>query len=58
MGTGVFFPGGRPTPWKYKDDKGNWHTTSGQPPQPFIRPAVQNHLNECKAIIEAYLDQG
>lgn len=27
------------------------------PPQPYIRPAVKNHLDECKAIIEAYLNQ-
>lgn len=56
-GTGVFVAGGRPTPWRYQDDKGNWHTTSGQPPQPFIRPAVENHLDECKNIFEAYLNQ-
>ena len=27
------------------------------PPQPFLRPAVENHLDECKNIFEAYLNQ-
>lgn len=30
--------------WRYQDDKGNWYTTSGQFPQPFLGPA----LKECK----------
>lgn len=43
-GTGLFATkGGRPTPWSYKDDKGEWHTTSGQPPQPFLRPALNEN---------------
>jgi HK97 gp10 family phage protein len=25
--------------WRYKDEEGNWHTSHGQPPQPFMRPA-------------------
>lgn len=23
--------------WRYKDAEGNWHTSHGQPPQPFMR---------------------
>lgn len=43
-GTGLFAEkGGRPTPWCYKDDKGEWHTTSGQPPQPYLRPALNEN---------------
>ena len=36
FGTGKFAEGGggRPTPWSYQDDKGNWHTTNGMKPQP------------------------
>ena len=26
--------------WSYQDEEGNWHTTHGQPAQPFLRPAV------------------
>lgn len=56
-GTGVFAENGngRQTPWKYQDAKGNWHTTTGQKPQSFIRPAVNNHLNEYQQILEQYL---
>ena len=56
FGTGQFAEnGGRPTPWRYQDDKGNWHTTSGNKPQPFLRPSVDHHLDEYKAIFEEYL---
>lgn len=48
-GTGLFAEeGGRSTPWIYKDDKGEWHRTSGQKPQPFMRPAL--HENREKII--------
>lgn len=48
-GTGLFAEsGGRmDVPWHYQDDEGEWHTTSGQKPQPFMRPA----LNENRALI-------
>lgn len=48
-GTGLFAEeGGRQdVPWSYQDDEGEWHTTSGQHPQPYMRPA----LNENRAII-------
>ena len=43
-GTGLFAEkGGRPTPWCYQDDKGEWHTTSGQPPKPYMRPALNEN---------------
>lgn len=43
-GTGLFAEkGGRPTPWCYQDDKGEWHTTSGQSPQPYMRPALNEN---------------
>ena len=40
-GTGLFAEnGGRlDVPWNYQDDEGNWHSTSGQKPQPFMKPA-------------------
>lgn len=52
-GTGLFAEsGGRmDVPWHYQDDEGNWHTTSGQKPQPFMRPA----LEENKALIKQIL---
>lgn len=49
-GTGLFAEkGGRvDVPWNYQDDKGDWHSTSGQHPQPFLHPAL--HQNREKII--------
>lgn len=53
-GTGLFAEeGGRKdVPWHYQDDKGNWHTTSGQKPQPFMRPALDENREEIKRLIK------
>ena len=45
-GTGLFAEdgGGRQdVPWHYQDDEGEWHTTSGQHPQPYMRPALDEN---------------
>lgn len=44
-GTGLFAENGgrKDVPWSYQDDEGNWHSTSGQHPQPFLRPALQEN---------------
>ncbi len=47
--------GGRQTPWRYQDRNGNWHTTSGAHPHPFLRPAIEDHLEEYKGILEKVL---
>lgn len=54
MGTGKFIPGGS-APWVYRDDQGNFHRTSGQPPKPFIKPSVADHLQEYMEIIQENL---
>lgn len=48
IGTGLFSAkgDGRQTPWTYLDSKGNWHTTIGQHPQPFLYPALNNNKKE------------
>ena len=53
-GTGLFAEeGGRSdVPWNYQDDEGNWHSTSGQKPQPFLRPALNENREEIKRIIK------
>lgn len=53
-GTGLFAEeGGRlDVPWNYQDDEGNWHSTSGQKPQPFMRPAIDENREEIKRIIK------
>ena len=42
FGRGIFASegNGRDTPWSYQDDEGNWHTTIGQKPQPFLKTAL------------------
>ena len=53
LGTGIYAEGGggRPTPWVYKDAKGNWHRTNGQKARPYLKPAVANHARTYRNII-------
>ena len=52
-GTGLFAEeGGRNTPWTYKDDKGEWHRTSGQKPHPFMRPALEENREKIINILK------
>ena len=55
LGTGKYYSGGRDTPWAYQDAKGNWHRTSGMQARPFLKPAVADHTDSYKQIIENYL---
>lgn len=52
-GTGLFAEEGGRTdvPWCYQDDEGNWHTTSGQAPQPFMRPALNENREQIKRLL-------
>ena len=52
LGTGKYVSGGRPTPWVYQDEKGNWHRTNGQKAQPYLKPAVADNANTYRKIIE------
>lgn len=58
LGTGIYYPGGRQTPWTYQDAKGNWHMTHGQRAQPYLKPAVADHAQQYKDIIEKELKNG
>jgi HK97 gp10 family phage protein len=53
-GTGLFaeVAGRKDTPWSYQDDEGEWHSTSGQKPQPFMRPALNDNRTEILKILE------
>lgn len=52
-GTGLFAEStGRQDAWSYKDDKGEWHTTSGQKPQSFMRPALDENRENIKRILK------
>ncbi len=58
LGTGIYATeGGRQTPWKYQDANGNWHQTSGMPPRPYIRPAVENHIKDYMEVLESELSE-
>lgn len=52
-GTGIFAEEGGRTdvPWHYQDDKGNWHSTSGMKPQPYLRPALETKAKTVQKII-------
>lgn len=58
LGTGIYYPGGRKTPWVYQDAKGNWHLTHGQRAQPYLKPAVADHATQYRSIIESELKNG
>lgn len=58
FGTGKYVAGGRPTPWVYQDDEGNWHWTRGNEAQPYLKPAVANHARQYRGIIESELKNG
>ena len=53
-GTGLFAENGGRTdvPWSYQDDKGEWHTTSGMPPQPYMRPALNENREQILRLIK------
>lgn len=53
LGTGIFAEkgNGRPTPWYWYDMKTKqWHFTRGVKPRPFLRPAVEDHIDELREI--------
>lgn len=58
-GTGLFAENGgrKDVPWNYKDDKGEWHSTSGRKPQPFLRPALDENRSEIVEIIKEVLSK-
>ena len=58
LGTGKYYPGGRPTPWVYQDAKGNWHRTSGSKAQPFLKPAAAEHADQYREILKKELKNG
>lgn len=52
-GTGLFAENGGRTdvPWSYKDDKGEWHSTCGREPMPYMRPALDENREEIIRIL-------
>lgn len=60
FGTGLFAVNGGRTnvPWCYQDDEGEWHTTSGQKPQPFLGPALNENREEILRILKEGVSSG
>ncbi len=54
FGTGLFAEtaGRKDVPWCYQDDEGEWHSTSGQKPQPFLRPALEQNRANIKKLLK------
>lgn len=52
-GTGKYAEAGdgRKTPWVYRTADGEFHFTEGQEPQPYLRPALQDSVNEIKQVM-------
>ena len=60
-GTGLFAEGNgrKDVTWNYQDDKGNWHSTSGLKPQPFMRPGLDENREKILEILkEGVMDDG
>lgn len=53
-GTGLFAEeqGRKDVPWNYQDDEGEWHSTSGQHPKPFMRPALNENRSKIIEILK------
>lgn len=59
-GTGLFAEDGdgrKDVPWHYQDDEGEWHTTSGQKPQPYMRPALNENRQQIVRILKEGIKQ-
>lgn len=59
QGTGIYATNGdgRKTPWSYMDDEGNWHTTLGQHPQPFLTSALDQDRGEIKKLLRQMIKE-
>lgn len=53
-GTGLFAESGgrKNVPWFYVDDEGKGHVTSGQHPQPYMRPALNENRDKIIKLIK------
>jgi HK97 gp10 family phage protein len=60
FGTGVFAAAGdgRKQRWSYQTADGQWHSTIGQHPQPFLQPALDNNrIQVLEAIRDYYKEE-
>lgn len=55
FGTGLFAihgDGRQDVPWVYRDDDGNYHSTVGIQPQPYLLPALDDNRDAIKNIFQ------
>ena len=59
FGTGVWAKdgNGRETPCSYKDAKGEWHTTAGQHPNPFLERALIDNKEVIARLFGIYTER-
>lgn len=60
FGTGIFssLGNGRQDRWSYQDAKGEWHSTIGQHPQPYLQPALEANRKDVKELIIRKIEEG
>lgn len=59
-GTGIFAVkgDGRKDRWSYQDAEGNWHSTIGQRPQPFLEPALDSKRKDIRELFKNQIKKG
>jgi hypothetical protein len=58
-GTGIYAKGGNGrsnVPWVYRDVEGNFHSTKGQQPNPFLQNAIDQNMSNILRKFEGCLD--
>lgn len=60
FGTGIYssLGNGRQDRWKYKDAKGEWHSTIGQHPQPYLHPALEENRRKIEKMFKEQIKKG
>ena len=61
QGTGIYAKDGngrKEVPWKYQDAKGEWHTTNGIHPTPFVQDAVDMNRESIINFFKGVLGNG
>lgn len=60
FGTGIYssLGNGRQDRWKYKDVKGEWHSTIGQHPQPYLQPALEENRRKIEKMFKEQVKKG
>ena len=60
-GTGIYAADGqgrKEVPWRYQDEEGQWHSTSGKKPQPFLRDAMDSLQGELLTLLKEGMQRG